>query len=110
MVAAYLSHLGQSGLRASSIGRKAAAIGHRHKLAGHEPPTGQEGVRAVLRGIRRTIGAAKTGKAQRPPMFSPPCCASARRRSQARGIGRYWRSASPARSAAASWSRSRSPI
>jgi hypothetical protein len=38
-------------------------IGYRHKLAGHEPPTNQEGVKAVLRGIRRTIGSAKQGKA-----------------------------------------------
>ena len=33
------------------------------QIAGHEPPTNQEGVRAVLRGIRRTIGAARAGKA-----------------------------------------------
>ena len=32
-------------------------------MAGYEPPTGSEGVKAVLRGIRRTIGAAKQGKA-----------------------------------------------
>ena len=32
-------------------------------MAGHEPPTSSEGVKAVLRGIRRTIGAAKQGKA-----------------------------------------------
>ena len=32
-------------------------------MAGHEPPTGSEAVKAVLRGIRRTIGAAKQGKA-----------------------------------------------
>ena len=32
-------------------------------MGGHEPPTNQEGVKAVLRGIRRTIGAAKQGKA-----------------------------------------------
>jgi site-specific recombinase XerD len=63
IVAAYFSHLAQSGLRASSIGRKAAAISHCHKLAGYLPPTSQEGVRAVLRGIRRTIGAARAGKA-----------------------------------------------
>jgi hypothetical protein len=31
-------------------------------MAGHEPPTSSEGVRAVLRG-RRTIGSAKQGKA-----------------------------------------------
>ena len=38
-------------------------IGYHHKMAGHEPPTNQEGVKAVLRGIRRTIGAAREGKA-----------------------------------------------
>jgi integrase len=63
IVAAYLSWLAESGRKASTIGRRAAAIGHRHKLAGHEPPTSQEGVRAMLRGIRRTIGAARAGKA-----------------------------------------------
>ena len=63
IVAAYLSHLASAGRKASTIGRKAAAIGYRHKIAGHEPPTNQEGVRAVLRGIRRTIGSATQGKA-----------------------------------------------
>jgi integrase len=62
VVAAYLSHLAEAGRRASTIGRRAAAIGHRHKTAGYEQPTSQEGVRAVLRGIRRTIGSAKQGK------------------------------------------------
>jgi site-specific recombinase XerD len=63
IVAAYLSSLADSGRKASTIGRRAAAIGYRHKMAGYEPPTTQEGVRAVLRGIRRTIGAAREGKA-----------------------------------------------
>jgi site-specific recombinase XerD len=63
IVAAYLSHLADSGRKSSTIGRRAAAIGYRHKMAGHEPPTGSEGVRATLRGIRRTIGSAKQGKA-----------------------------------------------
>ncbi len=62
IVAAYLSRLADRGLKASTIGRRAAAISHRHKLAGHEPPTASEGVRATLRGIRRTIGAAAQGK------------------------------------------------
>ena len=48
---------------ASTIGRRAAAIGYHHKMVGHEPPTNNEGVKAVLRGIRRTIGSAKQGKA-----------------------------------------------
>ena len=63
IVAAYLSALADQGRKASTIGRRAAAIGYRHKLAGHEPPTNVEAVRAVLRGIRRTIGTARVGKA-----------------------------------------------
>jgi integrase len=63
IVAAYLSALAHSGRKVSTIGRRAAAIGYRHKQAGHEPPTGSEAVKAVLRGIRRTIGSAKQGKA-----------------------------------------------
>jgi site-specific recombinase XerD len=62
IVAAYLSWLAESGRKASTIGRRAAAIAHRHKLAGLEPPTSAEAVRAVLRGIRRTIGAAPERK------------------------------------------------
>jgi site-specific recombinase XerD len=63
IVAAYVSHLATVGLKASTIGRRAAAIGYHHKLAGHGPPANQEGVRVVLRGIRRTIGTARAGKA-----------------------------------------------
>jgi integrase len=63
IVAAYLSGLAHSGRKSSTIGRKAAAIGYRHKLAGIDPlPTASEGVRAVLRGIRRTIGTAPAQK------------------------------------------------
>jgi site-specific recombinase XerD len=47
IVAAYLSALAHSGRKSSTIGRKAAAM---------------EGVRAVLRGIRRTIGTAPAQK------------------------------------------------
>lgn len=64
IVAAYLSSLAHSGRKSSTIGRRAASIAYHHKLAGHEPPTNQEGVKAVLRGIRRTIGAAKQGRHQ----------------------------------------------
>jgi site-specific recombinase XerD len=63
IVAAYLSSLADSGRKASTIGRRAAAIGYHHKMAGHEPPTNQEAVKTVLRGIRRTIGTAREGKA-----------------------------------------------
>jgi integrase len=57
----YLSWFANSGRKSSTIGRKVDAIGY--KMAGHEPPTNKEGVKAVLRGIRRTIGTARAGKA-----------------------------------------------
>jgi site-specific recombinase XerD len=47
IVAAYLSALADRGRKSSTIGRRAAAIGQRHKLAGHEPPTSQ--VPGILR-------------------------------------------------------------
>jgi site-specific recombinase XerD len=40
IVAAYLSWLADSGRKSSTIGRRAAAIGYHHKMAGHEPPRG----------------------------------------------------------------------
>ena len=46
------------GLSPSSIGRRTAAIRYAHKLAGLEPPTTSETVRAAVAGIRRTFGAA----------------------------------------------------
>ena len=62
-VAAFLAALATGGAKASTIGRKAAAVRYAHKLAGHEPPTGVEVVKAVMRGIRREIGTAKAQKA-----------------------------------------------
>jgi site-specific recombinase XerD len=70
IVAAYLSSLASDGRKASTIGRRAASIGYHHKLAGHEPPTNQEAVKVVLRGIRRTPSA-RRGQGRRPP---PPTC------------------------------------
>ena len=67
IVAAYLSGLADSGRKASTIGRRAASIAYHHNIAGHEPPTDAEGVRAVLRGIRRTVGVASKGKTAARP-------------------------------------------
>jgi site-specific recombinase XerD len=64
IVAAYLSHLADQGRRASTIGRRCASIAWHHRQAGIEhPPTTSPGVRSVLKGIRRTIGAASVPKA-----------------------------------------------
>src|SRR6202171_1964102 len=60
-VASYLaSQAGTS--KASTLGRRAAAIRYAHKLAGLETPTDAEGVKATMRGIRRTFGGARNKK------------------------------------------------
>ena len=62
-VAAYLAALAAAGLKASTITRRCAGIGYMHRIAGVEPPTTSEAIRAVLSGIRRTIGSSVTRKA-----------------------------------------------
>src|SRR4051812_25991826 len=51
--ARYLAQLADVGRKVSTIQRRVAAIRCVHKAAGFEPPTGAEGVKAVMRGIRR---------------------------------------------------------
>jgi hypothetical protein len=61
-VAAYLAaEAGTS--RPSTLGRRVAAIRYAHKLAGLPLPTDAEGVKATMRGIRRTFGSARVRKA-----------------------------------------------
>ncbi len=62
-VARYLAQLADRGLKASTIGRHAAAIRSVHRAAGLEPPTNSEGVKATLRGIRRSLGTKPNRKA-----------------------------------------------
>ena len=62
-VAAYLAALAAAGLKASTITRRCAGIGYMHRIAGVEPPTTSEAIRAVLSGIRRSIGSSVTRKA-----------------------------------------------
>lgn len=57
-VAAYLASQAASGLKVSTVRRRAAAIAAAHRFAGHEPPTNAERVRVVLKGIARTHGSA----------------------------------------------------
>ena len=63
LVGAYLAGQTLAGVKPSTLTRRLAAIGYAHKLAGLPSPTGHEAVRAVLRGIRRTVGAATAPKA-----------------------------------------------
>jgi site-specific recombinase XerD len=62
-VAAYLAALAESGLKASTITRRCAAITYMHRMAGYDPPTSSEAIKAVLSGIRRSVGMAVTRKA-----------------------------------------------
>lgn len=62
-VAKYLAQLADGGLKVATIERRVASIRYIHKAAGHEPPTNSEGVKAVMRGIRRRIGKKQTRKA-----------------------------------------------
>jgi site-specific recombinase XerD len=59
---AFLADEAFAGRRASTLGRRLAAIRYFHRAAGYETPTGDEKVKAVLSGIRRTIGAAPVRK------------------------------------------------
>src|SRR5262249_3624058 len=61
-VAAYLAHEAENGCRPSTIARRCAAIRYAHKLAGNESPTAAESVKATVRGIRRSLGAAPVRK------------------------------------------------
>ena len=54
-VAAYIAAEAQTA-KPSTIGRRVAAIRYAHKLAAHPLPTDAEGVKATMRGIRRTHG------------------------------------------------------
>src|SRR5215475_6257156 len=62
-VAGFLAAEAENGMAASTITRRCAAIRHAHKLAAFEPPTNSEIVKATVRGIRRSIGAAPKRKA-----------------------------------------------
>jgi site-specific recombinase XerD len=59
---AFLADQASLGKRASTLGRRLAAIRYFHRAAGFDTPTGDEKVKAVLSGIRRTIGAAPVRK------------------------------------------------
>jgi site-specific recombinase XerC len=63
IVAAFIGAEADRGFKASTIGRRLAAIRYAHRLAGFASPTAAEPLRAVIRGIRRTIGTAKAPKA-----------------------------------------------
>src|SRR6516225_8938032 len=62
-VAAFLAAETGNGTKPSTLTRRVAAIRYAHKLARLDTTTDSEAVKATLRGIRRTVGAAKVRKA-----------------------------------------------
>jgi integrase len=62
-VAAFLAAEARRGVKASTIGRRTAAVRFAHRAAGFDDPTQHESVRRVLRGIRRTLGSSPDQKA-----------------------------------------------
>jgi site-specific recombinase XerD len=61
-VCAFLAAQAGVGKRASTLGRRLAAIGYFHKLAKEQNPIGDETIKATLSGIRRSIGSAPVRK------------------------------------------------
>jgi site-specific recombinase XerD len=61
-VCAFLAQQAGLGKRASTLGRRLAAIGYFHRLANEPSPVGDETIKATLAGIRRSIGAAPVRK------------------------------------------------
>jgi site-specific recombinase XerD len=57
-VAAFIAAEAAKGVKASTLGRRIAAIKYRHKTAGEASSTDDERVKAVVRGARRTLGTA----------------------------------------------------
>jgi hypothetical protein len=80
-VAAFLAHEADRGSRAATVTRGCAAIRRAigsptwsPRPTDREPPTNSEHVRAALRGIRRTVGAARPAKpvlAEAAPRHGP---------------------------------------
>src|SRR5215207_8737544 len=62
-VAGYLAALVERTLKAATIARRVAAIAYAHRRAGHEDPTKLATVRAVMKGIRNTLGTRPQKKA-----------------------------------------------
>ncbi|MDE2320283.1 MAG: site-specific integrase, partial [Rhodospirillales bacterium] len=60
--AAFFATLADRGYKAATIARKAAALAYAHRLAGEASPLDLEATKAVLRGVRRTIGTAQACK------------------------------------------------
>ena len=60
-MALYLTTLSERP-KVSTLTRRISAISQAHQVAGFDPPTQAPVVRQLMKGIRRTLGTAQTGK------------------------------------------------
>src|SRR5215207_1231138 len=65
-VSAYLAALADTGLKASTIRRRKAAIAYTHRWCGFEPPTNADAVKKTLASINSDLGTAPKQKSRRP--------------------------------------------
>lgn len=63
VVAVFLASQADDGVKISTLTRRVAAIRYAHQVAGEEPPTNCEAVKATIKGIRRRNGTAPEQKA-----------------------------------------------
>ncbi len=61
-VCTFMASQAETGVKASTLGRRLAAIRLAHTSAGLEPRTASEAVKTTMKGIRRSIGAAPVQK------------------------------------------------
>jgi hypothetical protein len=64
-IAAYLASLASSGLKSSTITRRCAGIRYLHRMAGYDPPTSSEAIKAVLAGTLAWHGGYAKGTCHR---------------------------------------------
>jgi site-specific recombinase XerD len=62
-VAVFLASQAKGGVKAATLSRRVAAIRDAHRNEGLDSPTDADQVKAVVRGIRRTVGTAQSKKA-----------------------------------------------
>lgn len=74
--AIFVASEAKRGVKAATIARRVAGVNYAHLMAGHTPPGQSEIVKATVRGIRRTIGAAPNCK---EPLTAEMVCTMVKR-------------------------------
>lgn len=110
-VGAFIADETSNGAKVATITRRIAAIRYAHALQGVDPlPTRSEAVRATMKSIRRTRGAAQVRKAPATHGIIADMIACCPDTLRGTATGRSFFSALPAHSGGPNWQRSPSRI